>query len=115
LAFKGNTDDLRDAPALTLIRHLHERGAVVKVHDPIAMHNAKGAYPDLPVEYCDDVKALAAGCDAVVVVTDWPEYRQIDFAEVAGVMRGNLILDARNYLQPAQVRAGGLEYVGIGR
>ena len=115
LAFKGNTDDLRDAPALTLIRHLHERGAVVRVHDPIAMDNARRAYPDLPVEYCDDVKDLATGCDAVVIVTDWPEYRQIDFTEVAGVMRGHLILDARNYLQPAQVRAGGLDYVGIGR
>lgn len=115
LAFKGNTDDLRDAPALTLIQHLHERGAVVRVHDPIAMDNAKRAYPDLPVEYCADVTELATDCDAVVVVTDWPEFRQIDFAAVATAMRGNLILDARNYLQPAQVRAAGLEYVGIGR
>ena len=87
----------------------------MRVHDPIAMDNAKRAYPDLPVEYCDDVTSLATGCDAVVVVTDWPEFRQIDFATVASSMRGSLILDARNYLQPTQVRAAGLEYVGIGR
>ena len=115
LAFKGNTDDLRDAPALTLIRHLHERGAVVRVHDPIAVENARRFYPDLPVEYCADESELATGCDALVVVTDWPQYRQLDFADLKQRMRGQLVLDARNLLQPSQVRGAGLTYVGIGR
>ena len=115
LAFKGNTDDLRDAPALTLIQHLTDRGAVVKVHDPVAMDNARRLYPDLPVEYCDSAECLAVGCDAVVVVTDWPQYRHLDMAEMAKRMRGSLILDARNYLQPQQVTSAGLEYVGVGR
>jgi len=115
LAFKGNTDDLRDSPALTLIENLAERGAVIKVHDPVAMDNARRLYPDLPVEYCEDPEQLASGCDAVVIVTDWPQYRQLDFDKLAAVMTGKLLLDARNYLQPGQVRNAGLEYVGIGR
>jgi UDPglucose 6-dehydrogenase len=115
LAFKGNTDDLRDAPALTLIRHLHDRGAVVRVHDPIAVENARRFYPDLPVEYCADEAELATGCDALVVVTDWPQYRLLDFADLKLRMRGQLVLDARNLLQPSQVRGVGLTYVGIGR
>ena len=115
LAFKGNTDDLRDAPALTLIEHLTDRGAVVKVHDPVAMDNARQLYPDLPVEYCDSAECLAIGCDAIVVVTDWPQFRHLDLAEMSKRMRGSLVLDARNYLQPQQVSAAGLEYVGVGR
>ncbi len=115
LAFKGNTDDLRDAPALTLIRELSQRGAVLRVHDPIAMDNAKRHFPDLPVEYCASEVEMASGCDAVVVVTDWPQYRQVDFAAVAEAMRGDLLLDARNLLQPNSVTAAGLTYVGIGR
>lgn len=115
LAFKGNTDDLRDAQALTLIEHLSERGALIKVHDPVAMPNAQRIFPDLPVEYCDDVVALAQGSDALVVVTDWPEYTRLPLAEIKGAMRGDLILDARNMLEPASVSEAGLTYVGVGR
>lgn len=115
LAFKGNTDDLRDAPALTLIRELGERGAVLKVHDPVAMPNAKRNFPDLQVEYAETELELAKGCDALVVVTDWPQYRRLDFTTLAGAMSGDLVLDARNLLQPALVESAGLKHVGIGR
>jgi UDPglucose 6-dehydrogenase len=115
LSFKGNTDDLRDAPALTLIEHLHERGAVIRVHDPIAMESAKKLYPDLPVEYCEDALCLAMGCDAVVVVTDWQEYKQLPLAEMKKRMHGNVFLDARNLLNATDVERQGLKYVGIGR
>ena len=115
LAFKSNTDDLRDAPALTLVCQLNELGAVVKAHDPVAMPNARRFFPDLPVEYSEDVASLAQGCDAVVVVTDWAEYRQIDFADLKNRMRGDLILDARNTLNPQQVSGAGMRYRGIGR
>ena len=77
--------------------------------------NARRFYPDLPVEYCADESELATGCDALVVVTDWPQYRQLDFADLKQRMRGQLVLDARNLLQPSQVRGAGLTYVGIGR
>ena len=115
LAFKGNTDDLRDSPALTLVHELNDRGAVVKAYDPVAMDNARRLYPDLPVEYCQDPECLAVACDALVVVTDWPQFRQLDLPELKRRMRGTLVLDARNYLQPNAVRSAGLDYVGVGR
>ena len=115
LAFKGNTDDLRDSPALTLVEQLADRGAVVRGYDPVAMDNARRLYPELPVEYCQDAECLAIGCDALVLVTDWPEFRQLDLAALRRRMRGTLLLDARNYLQPHAVRAAGLDYVGVGR
>ena len=115
LAFKGNTDDLRDSPALTLIEQLHERGAVIKAHDPISIPNTKRLYPDLPVEYCESALELASGCDTVVIATDWPEYTRLPLDEIKTAMRGNLILDARNLLEPATVTEAGLTYVGVGR
>ncbi len=115
LAFKGNTDDLRDSPALTLVSALSELGAVVRVHDPVAMPNARRLHPDLPVEYCDDEASLAAGCDALVVVTDWPQYRHLDFATLRERMKGDVLLDARNLLTRSNVEAAGLRYMGIGR
>lgn len=115
LAFKANTDDLRDSPALTLIEHLKERGANVRVHDPIAMENAKRLFPDLPVEYADNAADLAKGCDAIVVVTDWDEYRRLPLKEMRESMRGNMLMDARNLLHAEDARKAGFEYVGIGR
>ena len=115
LAFKGNTDDMRDSPALTLIEELHDRGAVVRAHDPIAVPSAQRHFPNLPVEYLYDEVSLARGCDAVVVVTDWNQYRRLPLADMAAAMRGDLILDARNLLQRHQVEGVGLQYVGVGR
>ena len=115
LAFKGDTDDLRDAPAITLIEQLASRGAVVRAHDPIAIPNAKAQHPELDVEYCDDPVDLARGCDALVVVTDWQEYRTLPLAAMREAMRGTLLLDARNLLVPEHAREAGLSYVGIGR
>jgi UDPglucose 6-dehydrogenase len=115
LAFKANTDDLRDAPAITLARHLAQRGAVVRAHDPVAMPHAREQFPDLDVAYCDDEQALAKDCDALVVVTEWEQYRHLDWGAVAAAMRGKVVLDARNALRPEAVRAAGLTYVGVGR
>ena len=115
LAFKGNTNDLRDSPALTLIDHLADRGAMVRAHDPVAIPFAKKHFPDLEVTYCDDPVQMARNCDAVVLVTDWPQYRTLPFAEMRDGMRGKVVLDARNYLNPDEVRDAGLTYVGTGR
>jgi UDPglucose 6-dehydrogenase len=115
LAFKGGTDDLRDAPALTLIDLLASRGAVVRAHDPIAIPHCRVQFPDLPATLCDDVAVLTRGCDAVVIVTDWDDYRHLDWPALAQGMRGTLVLDARNLLKPEVVEAAGLTYVGVGR
>ena len=115
LAFKGDTDDLRDAPALTLIEHLHERGAVIRVHDPIAIEACQKHFPDLPVEYCETPECLAMGCDALVIVTDWQDYKQLPLEAMKERMRGDLILDARNLINKQDVEPFGFDYKGIGR
>ena len=115
LAFKGGTDDLRDAPALTLIELLDARGAVVRAHDPISIPHARVRYPDLPATLHETVEELARGCDALVVVTDWNDYRYLDWDALAAAMRGTLVLDARNLLNPQALAGTGLQYVGIGR
>ena len=115
LAFKGGTDDLRESPPLTLIEVLADRGATVRAHDPIAIPNATKQHPDLPVEYAEDVVELARDCDAVVLATDWADYRHPPLEAMREVMRGDLFLDARNLLDAEDVEAAGLRYVGVGR
>ena len=115
LTFKGNTDDLRDAPAIALIEHLVKRGAVIRAHDPVAMAQCKERYPDLPVTYHATEAELVQGCDAVVIVTDWDQYRLLDWKSVAASMRGRVVMDARNLVNPEHVRGAGLRYSGIGR
>ncbi len=87
LAFKPHTDDLREAPAIDIARKLIERGARVKVHDPVAMERFKREYPDLDVVCCDDVETTLRDCDAAVLVTEWPQYRELDWESLAKVMR----------------------------
>ncbi len=115
LAFKGGTDDLRDSPALTLIDLLTDRGAVVRAFDPVAMGNMQRLYPDAPLSFADSAVELAAGCDAVVLVTDWPEFRHLDLAGIRNAMSGDLIVDARNMLHRDEVEGLDLRYIGIGR
>ena len=113
LAFKQDTDDLRESPALDVIAMLRERGAAVRAHDPVAMPKAASLLPD--VTLCPDPYAAAAGADAVLLVTPWPDYAAVDLARVALAMRGSLLLDGRNLLDPAAVVAAGLRYAGVGR
>jgi UDPglucose 6-dehydrogenase len=115
LAFKPNTDDVRDAPALAIIRRLRERGALVRAHDPIANAAARGELGDDGVAYFDAMYDAVAGADAVVLATEWNEFRALDFARCAAAMRGTLLVDGRNIFDPAQVRAAGLRYAGVGR
>ena len=79
------------------------------------MENAKRLFPDLPVEYADNAADLAKGCDAIVVVTDWDEYRRLPLKEMRESMRGNMLMDARNLLHADDAHKAGFEYVGIGR
>ena len=113
LSFKQDTDDLRESPALEIIAMLEERGATVRAYDPAAMERAASALP--LVTMCADPYDAAEGADAVMVVTPWREFRQIDVDRLAGVMRGNLLLDGRNIYDPNTIQESGLVYVGIGR
>ncbi|WP_231881860.1 UDP binding domain-containing protein [Anaerosporomusa subterranea] len=116
LAFKPDTDDLRDAPALDIIASLTAMGARVKAYDPIAMDNCKMRYPSLNVEYESDAASLAKGCDAIILVTEWDEFRRLDLVNLAAGMQGaKVLVDARNIYKQAEAEAAGLVYLGFGR
>jgi UDPglucose 6-dehydrogenase len=115
LAFKPETDDLRDAPALSIARQLVEMGARVKAYDPIAIEACRQQHPELKVEYAQSVVELAEDCDALVVVTEWEEFRQLNLAQLAEVMRAKVLIDGRNVLDREAVRKAGFKYRGIGR
>jgi UDPglucose 6-dehydrogenase len=115
LAFKPNTDDLRDAPAIDLAERLIERGVRVRAHDPIALDRARKEHGDLGIQFCESPEDVAIDSDALVLVTDWQQYREIAWKEVVKTMSNPLLLDARNYLDPAQLERAGFHYVGMGR
>jgi UDPglucose 6-dehydrogenase len=113
LAFKPNTDDMREASSLVLAARLQADGALVSAFDPIAEDEARRLIPGV---YLADTELEALeGADAVVLVTEWPQFRELDWAEVAGRMAGTTVIDGRNALDPAAVTAAGLTYEGVGR
>ncbi|HWE32161.1 MAG TPA: UDP-glucose/GDP-mannose dehydrogenase family protein [Solirubrobacteraceae bacterium] len=113
LAFKANTDDMREASSLVLSARLQADGATVRAYDPVAEHEARKLM--VGVEFADSALDALEGADAAVLVTEWPEFRELDFAEVASRMRGNVIVDGRNFLDAEKVAAAGFIYDGIGR
>jgi UDPglucose 6-dehydrogenase len=116
LAFKPNTDDMREAPSRTVVSGLIERGAAVAAYDPVAMDEARRVFAALPgVTFAESPLDAVAGADALVVITEWQEFRSPDFADLRRRLKQPLIFDGRNLYDPALVRAAGLEYFGIGR
>jgi len=113
LAFKPNTDDMREASSLVLAARLQADGAKVRAYDPVAENQARRLM--LGVDFADSAMDAIEGADAAVIVTEWPEFRELDWAEVARRMKGRVLVDGRNCLDPALVSAGGLTYEGIGR
>jgi UDPglucose 6-dehydrogenase len=114
LAFKAGTDDLRESPALPLLDGLLEAGAEVRAHDPRALRRAQATYGDR-VRWVEDPYAALEGASALVVVTEWLQYRTPDFERMRGLMRRPLIVDGRNLYEPARIRRYGFEYRGVGR
>jgi len=113
LAFKPNTDDMRDAPSVAIIHMLQHEGASVQTYDPVAMDNARRLLTG--VSYCDDPYGVAAGADALVLVTEWNEFQHLDMARVKSLMRGNVLIDGRNIYEPKAMRSLGFVYRGVGR
>jgi UDPglucose 6-dehydrogenase len=111
LAFKPNTDDVREAPSLILAGRLVAEGADVRAWDPVADGRAVLPYATI----CDDPLETLDGADAAVLVTEWPQLSQLDWAEAASRMRNPLLIDGRNMLEPAAMREAGFTYEGIGR
>ena len=114
LAFKANTDDLRFSPAVAVVERLVEEGARVRAYDPKAMEGARAELADT-VSYCSSALEAAEGADAVLLLTDWPEFRSLDFAALRKVMVRPLILDGRNLLDSETLRAAGFEYLAMGK
>jgi UDPglucose 6-dehydrogenase len=113
LAFKPNTDDMREASSLVLSARLNADGAAVAAYDPIAEEQARKLVSG--ISFAASPLEAAAGADAVVLVTEWPEFLALDWRKVAESMSGNLVIDGRNALDPDAVRAAGLVYEGVGR
>jgi len=116
LAFKPNTDDMREAPSRTIISGLVERGASVAAYDPVAMDEGRRALASIPgVAFAGSPLGAVADADALVVITEWQEFRSPDFGELRRLLKQPLIFDGRNLYDPELVRGAGLEYFGIGR
>jgi UDPglucose 6-dehydrogenase len=115
LAFKPDTDDMRDAPSLAIARTLVEMGARVKGYDPIANDACYRHTPDLDMVYADSPDDLVTGCDAVVLVTEWDEFKRLDLARVAELMNGDVFIDGRNVFDREALARAGLRGEGIGR
>ncbi|MFH2124072.1 MAG: UDP-glucose/GDP-mannose dehydrogenase family protein [Pseudomonadota bacterium] len=113
LTFKPETDDLRDAPALSILPPLHEKGARIQAHDPQGMEEARKLFPECC--YVNNVYEAATDADALVLMTEWNQYRAIDLERVKSLMRVPLFIDLRNVYSPQRIRAAGFEYVGVGR
>jgi UDPglucose 6-dehydrogenase len=113
LAFKPETNDIREAPSLEIISGLLERGAMVRAYDPVAMLEAAEMLPD--VNYADDEYAAVTNADALVFVTEWNQFRALDMRRIRDLMRSPRIADLRNIYEPEDMRELGFEYVGVGR
>jgi UDPglucose 6-dehydrogenase len=113
LAFKPDTDDMREAPSIPLVTGLLDMGAKVRAHDPAGMEQARGELPD--IEYCDDPYACVKDADAMVVVTEWVQYRTLDLARIKREMKQPVIVDLRNIYQPGELAELGFTYEGVGR
>ncbi|TAK35864.1 MAG: UDP-glucose/GDP-mannose dehydrogenase family protein [Chloroflexota bacterium] len=114
LAFKPDTDDVREAPALTVIRMLIQLGARVRTYDPHAMANARKVLPS-EVEYCEDPYQVSAGSDALVVATEWEQFRRLDLERMRSQMARPVVIDGRNMFDPAAMERLGFVYHGVGR
>ncbi len=114
LAFKSETDDVRESPAITVVERLLSWGARVSVHDPQALANFRGIFEDR-VSYHESEFAAIEGADCLVILTEWNEYRNLDLARARELMAGDALVDGRNALDPEQAREVGFRYIGVGR
>ena len=114
LAFKPNTDDMREAKSLEVVRALHAAGAQIRAYDPVAMENARSMMPP-GVVFCESAFEAAAGADGVTLLTEWNEFKYLNLDRLRGLLRRPLIFDARNLYEPERMRRLGFEYYSIGR
>jgi len=113
VTFKPNTDDMREAPSIPLVTALQDMGAVVRVYDPVGMEQAKKVFEN--VTFCESAYSCAKGCHALVIVTEWEQFRALNLEELSAIMACPVIVDLRNIYSPEEVRRQGFLYCGVGR
>jgi UDPglucose 6-dehydrogenase len=113
LAFKPETDDMRDSPTIPIIKGLQARGAKIRAYDPQAMENAKGIFTG--IEYCADAYTTAEGADVLVLATEWNEFRALNFDRIRKALHEPVIVDLRNVYEPQRMAAHGFRYSSVGR
>ncbi|MBF0215803.1 MAG: UDP-glucose/GDP-mannose dehydrogenase family protein [Candidatus Omnitrophica bacterium] len=114
LAFKPDTDDIRSAPAIDIAGRLLDEGAVLAVYDPVAMEKSRAELGDR-VKYCGDVYETAKDADCVLLMTEWNEFKEVDWLKIKGIMKQPIVIDGRNLYDPVKLKALGFRYAGIGR
>ncbi len=115
LTFKPNTNDVRESPALKIIPELLRRGAQVKAYDPVGMEEFKRACPNLKIEFCQSPEECAFSSHAILILTEWNEFRFLDLSKIKGLMKTPVLVDMRNIYEPDLVKKLGFSYAGIGR
>ncbi len=113
LSFKPRTDDVREAPALYVIHRLQEMGAKIRAYDPVAMANAGRVLSQ--VEFCEDAYAVCQGSDALVIMTEWNEFRELDMGRIKELLSQPVVIDTRNIYDPEEMESLGFQYIGVGR
>jgi UDPglucose 6-dehydrogenase len=113
LSFKPETDDMRDAPSVDIIAGLEERGVSVRAFDPVAMPQAEKLMPS--VTMCEDSYEACEGADALVIMTEWNQFRMLDLERIRSLLRAPVVVDLRNVYDPTQMRGAGFRYTCVGR
>jgi UDPglucose 6-dehydrogenase len=114
IAFKPETDDIRESPSISIIEKLISKKANVKVYDPKAMDNLKKFKPELEIQYCNDIYSACKNSECIVIVTDWEEFRKIDLLELKKIVNSPVLIDLRNVYDPEFVKSLGYIYEGVG-
>jgi UDPglucose 6-dehydrogenase len=115
LSFKPNTDDVRESRSLLICQALLDEGASIRAYDPVAVEQAARALQHERLTYCRDAASAAEGCDALIVATEWNEFRNVDLGRIKSLMRGDLLMDARNIYESRKAHSAGFRYFGVGR
>ena len=114
LTFKPETDDMRDSPSLTILPALINKGAKIRAHDPEGIEQAKKLLPD-KIEYFSDIYEASSGADAIILMTEWNQYRGLDLDLLKSKLKGRVFIDLRNIYEPDEMKISGFQYYCIGR
>jgi UDPglucose 6-dehydrogenase len=115
LTFKPNTDDMRDSPSLDIVPELLRRGAKVRAFDPQGMPEAKKFFNGHAIEWCGEAYSTMTNADALIIITEWNEFRALDLKRVRSLLRSPIMVDLRNIYKPQEMLAAGIRYVSVGR